>query len=56
MVLPLYDQSDLISQQFMRPRARDKKLQEEWATPLKSIDDIQEVELVAWKLFSLFSF
>ncbi|TYH55475.1 hypothetical protein ES332_D09G237200v1 [Gossypium tomentosum] len=27
---------------FMRPRARDKKLQEEWATPLKSIDDIQE--------------
>ncbi|TYG55053.1 hypothetical protein ES288_D09G240700v1 [Gossypium darwinii] len=28
--------------QFMRPRARDKKLQEEWATPLKSIDDIQE--------------
>lgn len=39
----------------MRPRARDKKLQEEWATPLKSIDDIQEVlEFVAWNLFSLF--
>ncbi|OMO88541.1 Methylenetetrahydrofolate reductase [Corchorus olitorius] len=30
--------------QFMRPRARDKKLQEEWATPLKSVDDIQEPE------------
>ncbi|KAE8658438.1 Methylenetetrahydrofolate reductase 1 [Hibiscus syriacus] len=32
----------LSDHQFMRPRARDKKLQEEWATPLKSIDDIQE--------------
>ncbi|GLT73707.1 hypothetical protein SLA2020_455450 [Shorea laevis] len=28
--------------QFMRPRASDKKLHEEWATPLKSIEDIQE--------------
>lgn len=27
----------------MRPRARDKKLQEEWAVPLNSIDDICEV-------------
>ncbi|XVE84689.1 hypothetical protein DITRI_Ditri17bG0033600 [Diplodiscus trichospermus] len=32
----------LSDHQFMRPRARDKKLHEEWATPLKSIDDIQE--------------
>ncbi|KAH1046971.1 hypothetical protein J1N35_037755 [Gossypium stocksii] len=32
----------LTDHQFMRPRARDKKLQEDWATPLKSIDDIQE--------------
>ncbi|KAE8670277.1 Methylenetetrahydrofolate reductase 1 [Hibiscus syriacus] len=32
----------LSDHQFMRPRARDKKLQEEWSTPLKSIDDIQE--------------
>ncbi|KAG4126125.1 hypothetical protein ERO13_D10G138300v2 [Gossypium hirsutum] len=32
----------LTDHQFMRRRARDKKLQEEWATPLKSIDDIQE--------------
>ncbi|XP_061353076.1 methylenetetrahydrofolate reductase (NADH) 2-like [Gastrolobium bilobum] len=28
--------------QFMRPRARDKKLIEEWAVPLKSIEDIYE--------------
>ncbi|KAK9997749.1 hypothetical protein SO802_022435 [Lithocarpus litseifolius] len=28
--------------QFMRPRARDKKLLEEWATPLTNVDDIQE--------------
>ncbi|KAJ3669375.1 hypothetical protein LUZ60_011325 [Juncus effusus] len=27
---------------FMRPRLRDKKLQEEWAVPLNSIDDISE--------------
>ena len=40
----------------MRPRARDKKLHEEWATPLKSIDDIQEVKFLVWNLFSLFSF
>ncbi|GLT89311.1 hypothetical protein SLE2022_072980 [Rubroshorea leprosula] len=32
----------LSDHQFMRPRARDKKLHEEWATPLKSIEDIQE--------------
>uniref|UniRef100_A0A7N0VGQ5 Methylenetetrahydrofolate reductase n=1 Tax=Kalanchoe fedtschenkoi TaxID=63787 RepID=A0A7N0VGQ5_KALFE len=28
--------------QFMRPRVRSKKLQAEWAVPLKSIEDIQE--------------
>ncbi|KAL3619855.1 hypothetical protein CASFOL_034767 [Castilleja foliolosa] len=28
--------------QFMRPRARDKKLREEWAVPLNSIEDIYE--------------
>ncbi|KAL8487177.1 hypothetical protein ACS0TY_023733 [Phlomoides rotata] len=28
--------------QFMRPRSRDKKLIEEWAVPLKSIEDIYE--------------
>ncbi|RDY10000.1 Methylenetetrahydrofolate reductase 2 [Mucuna pruriens] len=27
---------------FMRPRARDKKLTEEWAVPLKSVEDIYE--------------
>ncbi|KAJ9539322.1 hypothetical protein OSB04_032055, partial [Centaurea solstitialis] len=27
---------------FMRPRARDKKLQEEWVVPLKKFDDISE--------------
>nr|CAD1822012.1 unnamed protein product [Ananas comosus var. bracteatus] len=32
----------LTDHQFMRPRSRDKKLQEEWAVPLKSIDDINE--------------
>ncbi|CAM8947732.1 unnamed protein product [Rhodiola kirilowii] len=32
----------LTDHQFMRPRARGKKLQAEWAVPLKSIDDIQE--------------
>ncbi|KAH9611345.1 hypothetical protein KSS87_023187 [Heliosperma pusillum] len=33
----------LSDHQFMRPRARDKKLQEEWAVPLKSADDINEM-------------
>lgn len=28
----------------MRPRARDKKLQEEWAVPLQNIEDIYEVD------------
>ncbi|KAJ0255569.1 Methylenetetrahydrofolate reductase 1 [Hirschfeldia incana] len=28
--------------QFMRPKARDKKLQQEWAVPLKGIEDVQE--------------
>lgn len=32
----------LTDYQFMRPRSRDKKLQEEWATPLRSLEDIQE--------------
>lgn len=27
----------------MRPRARDKKLLEEWALPLKSVEDVYEV-------------
>ncbi|KAK6921246.1 Methylenetetrahydrofolate reductase-like [Dillenia turbinata] len=33
----------LTDYQFMRPRARDKKLHEEWAVPLKSVEDIHEV-------------
>lgn len=32
----------LTDYQFMRPRARDKKLHEEWAVPLKSLEDIYE--------------
>ncbi|KAL8151314.1 hypothetical protein V2J09_021122 [Rumex salicifolius] len=28
--------------QFMRPRSRDKKIQEEWVVPLKSVEDIHE--------------
>ncbi|XP_077239202.1 putative methylenetetrahydrofolate reductase (NADH) [Tasmannia lanceolata] len=32
----------LTDYQFMRPRSRDKKLQEEWAVPLKSVEDIHE--------------
>lgn len=32
----------LTDHQFMRPRARDKKLQEEWVVPLKSVEDIYE--------------
>ena len=32
----------------MRPRARDKKLLEEWATPLTNVDDIQEVQSPFW--------
>ncbi|CAA0839299.1 Methylenetetrahydrofolate reductase 2 [Striga hermonthica] len=28
--------------QFIRPRARDKKIGEEWATPLKNVEDISE--------------
>ncbi|XP_057966261.1 probable methylenetetrahydrofolate reductase (NADH) [Malania oleifera] len=32
----------LADYQFMRPRARDKKLHEEWAVPLKGMEDIQE--------------
>jgi methylenetetrahydrofolate reductase (NADPH) len=36
----------LTDYQFMRPRAKDKKLIEEWAVPLKSVEDIYEVELL----------
>ncbi|GAB4858979.1 hypothetical protein Ancab_010451 [Ancistrocladus abbreviatus] len=32
----------LSDHQFMRPRSRDKKLQEEWAVPLKNVEDIHE--------------
>ncbi|XP_050236712.1 methylenetetrahydrofolate reductase (NADH) 2-like [Mercurialis annua] len=32
----------LTEHQFMRPRARDKKLHDEWATPLNSVEDIFE--------------
>ncbi|CAH9075565.1 unnamed protein product [Cuscuta epithymum] len=33
----------LSDHQFMRPRARDKKLQEEWIVPLNNIEDICEI-------------
>lgn len=32
----------LTDHQFMRPRARDKKLQQEWVGPLKTVEDIHE--------------
>ncbi|KAH0462689.1 hypothetical protein IEQ34_010264 [Dendrobium chrysotoxum] len=32
----------LTDHQFMRPRTRDKKLQEEWAVPIRSIEDVHE--------------
>ncbi|GMN56080.1 hypothetical protein TIFTF001_025190 [Ficus carica] len=32
----------LLNVQFMRPRSRDKKLIEEWATPLENIEDVDE--------------
>lgn len=38
--------ADHLFLQFMRPRSRDKKLIEEWAVPLKSIEDIYEVGLI----------
>ncbi|KAG8377621.1 hypothetical protein BUALT_Bualt08G0052100 [Buddleja alternifolia] len=31
-----------MSKQFMRPRSRDKKIREEWAVPLKNIEDVYE--------------
>lgn len=34
--------------QFSRPKARDKKLQQEWVVPLKSVEDIQEVENISY--------
>jgi methylenetetrahydrofolate reductase (NADPH) len=33
----------LSDHQFMRPRSRDKKLLEEWAVPLKGVEDISEL-------------
>jgi hypothetical protein len=36
-------QSSIHFKQFTRPRGRGKKLQEEWAVPLKSVEDISEV-------------
>jgi hypothetical protein len=33
----------------MRPRAKDKKLIEEWAVPLKSVEDIYEVKLLEFE-------
>uniref|UniRef100_A0A7C8ZCD1 Methylenetetrahydrofolate reductase n=1 Tax=Opuntia streptacantha TaxID=393608 RepID=A0A7C8ZCD1_OPUST len=33
----------LSDHQFMRPRARDKKLQAEWVVPLKSVEDVHEL-------------
>ena len=36
----------VLSPQFMRPRSRDKKLLEEWAIPLKNVEDINEVQLL----------
>ncbi|KAI3876092.1 hypothetical protein MKW92_053927 [Papaver armeniacum] len=32
----------LTDHQFLRPRSKDKKLQEEWAVPLTSVEDINE--------------
>lgn len=37
--------------QFMRPRSRDKKLQEEWAVPLKSVEDIHKVMVSLFLIF-----
>nr|AAL91367.2 chimera1 [synthetic construct]WBT04607.1 Met13 [synthetic construct] len=34
--------STLSDYQFARPKGRDKKLQQEWVVPLKSIEDVQE--------------
>ncbi|KAL4650655.1 hypothetical protein ACB092_01G103900 [Castanea dentata] len=31
-----------LSHNLLRPQARDKKLLEEWATPLTNVDNIQE--------------
>lgn len=31
----------------MRPRARDKKLVEEWVVPLRSVEDIHEVKFLS---------
>lgn len=33
----------LSDHQFMRPRARDKKLQAEWVVPLKRVEDVHEL-------------
>ena len=39
----------------MRPHACDKKLQEEWVVPLKSVEDIQKVQLPSYGFSSLWS-
>lgn len=33
--------------QFLKPRSRDKKLQEEWAVPLQTVEDIHEVNFLS---------
>ncbi|KAJ7947420.1 Methylenetetrahydrofolate reductase [Quillaja saponaria] len=38
----------LTNYQFMRPRARDKKLLEEWVVPLRNVEDIHERFKVYW--------
>ena len=38
--------------QFMRPRARGKRLSEEWVVPLRSLQDIYEVQLLVTFLHS----
>lgn len=40
----MHDPRHVFFEQFMRPRSRDKKLHEEWAVPLKSVEDIYEVK------------
>lgn len=37
----------------MKPRSRDKKIQEEWVVPLKKFDDISEVWRFCLILLSL---
>ena len=37
----------------MRPRTRGKKLHEEWAVPLKSVEDIYEVRFPTYLSYHL---